>query len=120
MGVKFSGFDEINVTLDKVQQQGPAAIDSFLKKEAEVLRGKAQELTPVDTGQLREGWQRTDPENGQIQVYDNVEYAAHVEFGHRTRNGGFVKGRKMLHRALLQAGKSFSEDAEAILRGLLK
>lgn len=45
---------------------------------------------------------------------------AHVEYGHRTRGGkGFVKGKKMLHRGLLQTGKRFKEDAAQILKGLM-
>ena len=32
----------------------------------------------------------------EITVFNNVHYASYVEFGHRTRNGGWVVGRFMM------------------------
>lgn len=45
--------------------------------------------TPVDTGELRLSSGATDDEVGY-----NAEYAPHVEYGHRTKNGGYVQGQR--------------------------
>lgn len=47
--------------------------------------------TPVDTGELRMSCSLS----GDLVSY-GASYAAHVEYGHRTRNGGFVRGQRYL------------------------
>lgn len=49
--------------------------------------------TPVDTGELR----GSAGLNGDL-VYYGASYAAHVEYGHRTRNGGYVAGQRYLKK----------------------
>lgn len=119
MGIHFSSFDKFSGKLETIIEQGPDVVDRFLDQEAEVIRGRVQNNTPVDTGLLRGRWSHTTASGGQCQIYNNVDYAAHVEYGHRTRNGGFVKGRKMLHRGMLQSGKAFEADCAAIYKKLL-
>lgn len=60
----------------------PAQKDKFLMQEAELLRGYAVNNTPVDTGTLRNGWKRTNTEGNSVTVYNNIEYANHVKWGH--------------------------------------
>lgn len=119
MGIKFSGLELFNEKLGAIKNDGPETIDKFIAQEAEVVIGRVKENTPTDTGRLKNGWHRTVASGGQCQIYNNVDYAAHVEYGHRTRNGGFVKGRKMLHRGMLQSGKAFEADCAAIFKNLL-
>ena len=132
MGFEFSGLDELIQRLDEAAKKVPDARDKFLAQEAELIRGDAVELTPVDTGNLQIGWKKTSPNNGRIAVYNNVEYAAPVEFGLRlknrktkkwvtTSNGKirFVPGKHMLRDAIQQRQDSFAEDAEEILKGLM-
>lgn len=51
-------------------------------------------------GQLRRMWQvsniRKNGETFEIEIFNNVEYAAPVEYGHRLKNGGFVPGKYMM------------------------
>lgn len=131
MGLEFSGLDELIQRLDEAEKKLPGAKDRFLSQEAELVRGDAADLTPVDTGNLREVWKRSTPENGRVDVYNNTEYAAHVEYGHRQKVGQyvpaiskrlkkpFVEGRHMLRDAVQQRQDSFAEDAEDILKGLM-
>lgn len=119
MGIHFSNFDKFSGKLETITEQGLDVVDRFLDQEAETIKGRVQDNTPVDTGLLRERWAHTPASGGQCQIYNNVDYAAHVEYGHRTRNGGFVKGRKMLHRGMLQSGKAFEADCAAIYKKLL-
>lgn len=131
MGLEFSGLDELIQRLDEAEKKLPGAKDRFLSQEAELVRGDAADLTSVDTGNLREAWKRSTPENGRVDVYNNTEYAAHVEYGHRQKVGQyvpaigkrlkkpFVEGRHMLRDAVQQRRDSFAEDAEDILKGLM-
>lgn len=131
MGLEFSGFDELIQRLDEAEKKLPGARDEFLSQEAELVRGDAAELTPVDTGNLCEAWKSSTPENGCVDVYNNTEYAAHVEYGHRQKVGQyvpaigkrlkkpFVEGEHMLRDAVQQRQDSFAEDAEDILKGLM-
>lgn len=54
-------------------------------------RGKAPGGTPVRTGELRASLTQ-----GKNTAGYTKEYAAPVEYGHRTRNGGYVPGRYYL------------------------
>ena len=131
MGFEFSGLDELIQRLDEAAKKVPDARDKFLAQEAELVRGDAVSLSPVDTGNLREAWKRSAPDNGRVEVYNNTEYAAHVEYGHRQKVGQyvpaigkrlkkpFVPGKHMLRDAVQQRQDSFAEDAEEILKGLM-
>lgn len=120
MGVQFGGFDAFDERLAKIEEQGARKMNQFVAQEGEVIRGKAQDNTPVDTGWLKIHWKRSRAVQGKAEIYNNVEYAAHVEYGHRTRGGkGFVKGSKMLHRGMLQAEKTFRDDADTIIKAVL-
>lgn len=50
MGIEFQGFDELEKKLAEAEKKLPGARDKFLMQEGELLRGKAAELSPVDTG----------------------------------------------------------------------
>lgn len=131
MGFEFSGLDELIQRLDEAAKKMPDARDKFLAQEAELVRGDAVSLSPVDTGNLREAWKRSAPDNGRVEVYNNTEYAAHVEYGHRQQVGRyvpaigkrlkkpFVEGKHMLRDAVQQRQDSFAEDVEEILKGLM-
>ncbi|MDK7722488.1 HK97 gp10 family phage protein [Peptoniphilus lacrimalis] len=54
--------------------------------------------TPVDTGFLRESWNIDDVKKKgsvyEIEISNDVEYAAYVEYGHRIVSGGDTLGWK--------------------------
>ena len=123
MGIEFQGFDELEKKLAEAEKKLPGARDAFLLQEGELLRGKAAELSPVDTGRLRAGWKRSAVHGGRVEVYDNVSYAIHQEYGHRVKvhgkyTGRFVPGRHMLRNALNEKRERFQEDARDILEGM--
>lgn len=131
MGIYFGGFDELNDKLERMTKEGAAKRDKFVVQEAEILISHAKDNTPVQTGNLRKNWKRTRAVQGKVTVYNNVEYASHVEYGHRQQPGryvpaigkrltkDFVPSKKMLHRAMLQSSKTFKEDAADIIKGLI-
>lgn len=72
------------------------------KEIAARMLSKVIRRTPVDEGTLRRGWtvEANVRKNGsvyEIEVFNSIDYAPYVEFGHRTRNHqGWVKGRFMM------------------------
>ena len=122
MGIKFSSLELFNEKLEAIENNGPETVNNFIAQEAEAVMDRVKDNTPVrkvNGGRLLGGWHRTDAVGGKCQIYNNVEYAPHVEYGHRTRNGGFVKGRKMLHKGLFYSSKAFEADCAAIYKKLL-
>ena len=121
--VDFEGTKELNAKLKKIVAEYPKERDRFLKMEASLLTGRAKLLTPVDTGRLRNAWKRTAPVGGTVEVYNNTEYAAYVELGHRVKihgkfTGGVVPGAHMLRDAVDESRMNFQVDAEKILARL--
>lgn len=89
-------------------------IEGLAKEIASRLLSKAIKRTPVGQypkstgkkgGTLRKGWTAQNGGNltvsragnvYAVEIVNPVEYAPYVEFGHRTRGGGWVEGRFML------------------------
>lgn len=79
----------------RLAQLDSVRFDALADKQlTEMLnRARADGGTPVDTGELRKSSSRTNNTMGYTS-----EYAAHVEYGHRTVNGGYVPGQKYLKK----------------------
>lgn len=59
--MELKGFKEFDKILDEIKTKAPQATERFLMLQAEELKKDVKELTPVDTGTLKNSWQR---ENG--------------------------------------------------------
>ena len=59
--MELKGFKEFDKILVEIKEKAPQATGKFLMLQAEDLKKDAKELTPVDTGTLKNAWQR---ENG--------------------------------------------------------
>lgn len=124
----FSAFDD---RLAAIEKKGASKMDKFVAQEAEVIIGKIKDNTPTQTGRLKNGWKRSRAAQGKTTIYNNVKYAAHVEYGHRQTLGryvpaigkrlkkDFVPGKKMLHKGMMEAGQTFEADSETILKAVL-
>lgn len=97
-------FDELlklQQNLRRMQREFPDFVEECIREVALRLLAKTIARTPVDTGHLRRNWQVTAVRrvgtSYQVDLYNPVEYAKYVEFGHRTRSGaGWVEGQFML------------------------
>ena len=98
-------------------------VDNELSGIAFELLGKAKELTPVQTGRLRDAWNLgTIEKRGDtyyIEIYNNVEYAEPVEYGHRMKGGGFKQGAHMLEVSLQEMDRKLPEYLRAWLADFL-
>lgn len=63
-------------------------------------------------GQLRQSL----GQSGDVVGYAK-SYAPHVEYGHRTRGGGYVQGQRFLHDNVEEQRPIFREDLKKHLRG---
>ena len=125
--MELKGFKKFDKILDEIKTQAPKSTERFLMLQAEELKKDVKDLTPVDTGTLKNSWQR---ENGkrltgkkftQI-VFNMTDYAAHVEYGHRIGRSKtkFVRGRFMLRTAVAMRQIKFYKDLKNFYGGLIK
>lgn len=92
--ITFSGFRELEAELNRLNS---IRFDSVMEKQTTQLLNRARRAggTPVDTGELRKS------SNANLNAREmgySAEYAPHVEYGHRTRNGGYVQGQRFLQK----------------------
>lgn len=125
--MKLKGFKEFDKILDEIKTQAPKSTERFLMLQAEDLKKDVKNLTPVDTGTLKNAWQResgkkiTGKKFTQI-VFNMTDYAAHVEYGHRIGRSKtkFVRGRFMLRTAVAMRQIKFYKDLKNFYGRLLK
>lgn len=82
--------------------------ERIIKETARRFLNEVIQRTPVGLypegsgrvgGTLRRGWTanqinvRKNGSNYEVEIINSVDYASFVEYGHRTRNGGWVNGR---------------------------
>lgn len=81
--------------------------DAVVKKQVTqmVNRAMAPGGTPVDTGELRLSLGSSGDEVGYTK-----DYAPHVEYGHRTVNGGYVPGQYFLRDNVETQRPIYRED----------
>ena len=125
--MELKGFKEFDKILIEIKEKAPQATEKFLMLQAEELKKDAKELTPVDTGTLKNAWQRengkrlTGKKFSQI-VFNMTDYAADVEYGHRAGRSKtkFVRGRFMLRTAVAMRQIKFYKDLKNFYGGLIK
>ena len=120
----FDGLNEWEKNLAQIiDRQYPEEFKQMVIDIAEQALGKAKELTPVQTGRLRDAWNLGAIEKRgdtyYIEVYNNVEYAEPVEYGHRRKGGGFKKGAHMLEVSLQEMDRKLPDYLRAWLTDFL-
>jgi predicted GTPase len=121
-------FKQLEKYADKLKKLDTRAMSNFseetLKELSERYLRKVIMRTPVMTGNLRRGWtvgEITKTENGYaIGIINNVEYAPYVEFGHRTRNGGWVAGQLFMTNSEAELERELPQILESKLEKFLR
>ena len=100
IGIDLSGLEE---ALEGKAEEYQGRVARGLQLGGQALVREAKQRAPVDTGMLKRSIHsvlEADGEETVVRVGTNVEYAIHVEYGHRTRGGrGYVPGRYFLKGA---------------------
>lgn len=96
--------DGLEEKLVEQAEEYQARLAKGIKRAGQQVAGEARKRAPVNTGHLRRSIRaRLKEENGETvsKIGTNVDYAIHVEYGHRTRGGkSYVPGRYFLYGAL--------------------
>lgn len=101
-------FDAYAKKLKELKQDVPAIFEKVAKKGAKKFVNEAKDLTDleklVDTGAYKRNWHAEKiepaPDVYGVLCENDMEYASHLEFGHKLRNGKRWKGRFVGRRAL--------------------
>lgn len=118
------GFEEFEEALHKLIEEVPETIEKFMANVADETVAETKLNTPVVTGNLRRSWGRSDVKREgndfSVEVGSNLEYAPYVEYGHKTKNGGFVKGKFILTSEVEYMKKNFDKTLERYVEDITK
>lgn len=109
--LKTETFLKRNRDLRKVQQQ---VLDSFGKQGVEALKN----ATPVNTGETASSWYYEIEKDKEVlslvfknrHIVNGVNIAIILQYGHGTRNGGFVTGVDYINPALKPIFERLTEE----------
>lgn len=102
--ITLKGVPELEAALERLDS---VKLDAIKKKQLTQMLNRARSPggTPVDTGELRNSSSARDDEMGYTK-----DYAPHVEYGHRTPNGGYVQGQRFLQKNVEEQQEIYIED----------
>lgn len=105
---------EMDALAEKLRSMNEIRFNAVVKKNVtQMLNAARNGGTPVDSGELRKSSSTYGDEMGYI-----AEYAPHVEYGHRTVDGGYVQGQRFLKaNADTQAFIYYQDLLNAIKKG---
>ena len=124
--IQVNGVEDLKSALKEVSS---ARFDAACKIAAEEIYNRGMDGgTPVSTeetrpggphGELRQSLMIETGENKAVVGYTK-DYAPHVEYGHRTRGGGYVTGQHYLQRNVDQEQEAFKQILKDQLDEVLK
>ena len=109
-------FSKLRAYLEKLKSPlNLSILDKYGKRGVEAL----SDATPVDTGKTANSWYyKINSRRGTVtlsfhnsNVVDGVPIAIILQYGHGTRNGGYVQGRNYINPAIRPI---FDEMAETV------
>lgn len=118
MGLDYSEFNELFRQNEELQKRNQQFNEKVLKEMALEIYNKTIYRTPVDTGDLRASWQL-----GEIQwffdvvimpIMNHMDYASFVEYGHKTRSGGYVEPVFMCKLSIEEVNDKFKKNYDAL------
>ena len=108
MKITITGVEEVKSRLTRLADVPWSDIQ---EDEAREMKAKSDTVTPVDTGALRSSATYDDGEFGYT-----VDYAPHVNYGHRTRSGSFVPGQHFLEEVVNGQDEKYKQEVLQHLR----
>ena len=118
----FKNLDIIGM-LDDMESNFVKELQRLVEKHGGILLRNTKKKTPEGQyndgrtgGTLRRSW-TLEKGDLYVKLYNNVEYAQFVEFGHRTRGGkSYVEGVYMLKTSFEKTKKDFENDLEKLFK----
>lgn len=101
-------------------------LDKILKKYGEDGVIALSNATPRDTGKTAEAWNyEIKKSNGSVHIYwtnsnvnKGIPIVILIQYGHGTRNGGYVQGRDFINPAIRPIFDKIADDIWAEVRSL--
>ena len=117
--MEIQGLNRFIRTLNNASNNFDEEASKRLNNISQKLVAKVKLKTPVSTGVLRRSWRvKSEGQLAKI-VYNNVKYAPHVEYGHRTRGGkSFVDGRYMLTKSVKEIEDTLINEFSIMIENL--
>lgn len=85
MDIRFEGMSELIDQLQKAEHNVDAARDEAVNKGADIMQKATENAAPVLTGNLKRNIEKSDPQNGEVEVYvdnqGNAYYGYMLEYG---------------------------------------
>lgn len=117
-GIK--GMKNLLKDLEKIQNNFPKKSRIFLDSLGNRVKAKAKIKVPVDTGELRNSIKSETISENEVKVYTNKDYALHIEYGHRTRGGGFYEGKYFLKKSVGEVKEDLPELSKKFIKEVLE
>lgn len=119
--MEVQGLNEFTKTLNNASNNFEKEASKKLDVITNKLIAKVKLKTPVDSGLLRRSWQPKKINNLERLVFNNVKYASHVNYGHRTRGGkSFVDGVYMLEKSVKEIETELDKEFSIMIDNLFK
>ena len=120
MYVEMEGFKEQAETIGKIPEGLDTVLEEFLNDVGSDWLEDTKANTPVDSGELRRSMTFEGAKKSaggfEIAVSNNLDYAEHVEYGHRTRGGkGYVPGINMMRNGQKGAEERISSELGGLI-----
>lgn len=120
-GIKLNGAEKLAHALYQKSQTDFTAV---CKRSTTLLFNRASANTPVAKstpwhtgGSLRQSLRMEPPSGSNTGLVGyTIHYAPHVEYGHRTTNGGYVQGQHFLRRSVEEVQPMFIADCKEALK----
>ncbi len=119
------GLDKLEKTLtEMIKVKYPREFEKLVIQIAYEMQGRCKEKTPKVTSRLRDGWRvgklKRKSDGLYVEVYNNVEYAEFVNYGHRTSKNGYKEGVYMLEISMKEMEKKLTPYLKAWIEKFIR
>lgn len=114
----YSEFSEFVKILEKKASKSDMQkiMTECMSKAIKMVLAGAKNDSPVQTGAMRRAWTSTPIRRSgnkiSADVFNPLQYAPHIEYGHRKRGGGFVKGQFMMTNTVNRVEQQYQKLLE--------
>lgn len=116
--MEIHGLSQLTQALNNSARNFDSEAQTALVRLGNKLLGKVKLKTPVDTGVLRNSW-RIKEGDKLVSVFNNVEYAQYVEYGHRVgKSSKVIDGRYMLTKSVDEIARELESEFEIMIDNL--
>ncbi|OQB15715.1 MAG: hypothetical protein BWY15_00428 [Firmicutes bacterium ADurb.Bin193] len=123
MSFNYNDLVKLRDNMIALEKRSDDFLRGFLLEMALRALAKTKQRTPVDTGTLRNNWfvgqVRRKGDMLEVDIYNNIEYASHVEYGHKTRSGGFKEGVFMCRLSIDEIQKELPKRWERAFKSFI-